>query len=59
MKTTFQMEKPTKNTIRFAEVLENPDTDAAMIGTIYIPKSTLSAIGWKEGMTLEVSLEAK
>lgn len=55
MTVKFTMEKATKNTIRFAEVLEN-ELDAPKIGTVYVPKATLSAIGWKEGMVLTVEL---
>ena len=55
MKVTFQMEKATKNTIRFEEVLEN-ELQAPKVGTIYIPKSTLGEIGWKDGMTLTVDV---
>lgn len=55
MKVTMKMEKATKNTIRFTEVLEN-ELDAPKIGTIYVPKSTLGVIGWKEGKTLTVEL---
>lgn len=55
MKVIFTMEKATKNTIRFTEKLEN-ELDAPKIGTIYIPKATLGAIGWKEGRVLTVDL---
>lgn len=55
MTVKFTMEKATKNTIRFAEVLEN-ELDAPKIGTVYVPKATLGAIGWKEGMALTVEL---
>ena len=55
MKITFEMEKATKNTIRFAEVLEN-ELDAPKIGSIYIPKSTLGELKWKEGDTLTIEL---
>ena len=55
MKVAMKMEKATKNTIRFTEVLEN-ELDAPKIGTIYVPKSTLGVIGWKEGKTLTVEL---
>ena len=58
MKVAMNMEKATKNTIRFAEVLES-ELDAPSIGVIYVPKSTLKAIGWKEGKTLEVEINAK
>lgn len=49
------MEKATKNTIRFEEVLES-ELSAPKVGTIYVPKSTLGEIGWKEGDTLEISI---
>lgn len=49
------MEKATKNTIRFAEVLES-ELDAPKIGTIYVPKSTLGELGWKEDSTLTIEI---
>jgi hypothetical protein len=55
MKAIFKMEKATKNTIRFEEVLEN-ELDAPKIGSIYIPKSTLGELGWKEGDMLTIEL---
>ena len=58
MKITMNMEKATKNTIKFTEVLES-ELDAPSIGVIYVPKATLKAIGWKEGKTLEVEINAK
>ena len=58
MEITLKMEKATKNTIRFEEVLEN-ELDAPKIGSIYIPKSTLSELGWKEGKTLTIEMEVK
>lgn len=58
MKVTMNMEKATKNTIRFSEVLES-ELDAPSIGVIYVPKATLKAIGWKEGKTLTVEINAK
>lgn len=58
MKVTFEFEKDTKNTIRFKEVLKGP-LDVANIGTLYIPKMTLKAIGYQEGQKLEVTLNAK
>lgn len=57
MKVTFEMEKATKNTIRFAEVLES-EYAAPKIGSIYVPKSTLGEIGWKEGMKISMEVEA-
>lgn len=60
MKVTFKMEKATKNTIRFEEVLEN-ELQAPKIGTLYVPKSTLGEIGWGEGkpLTVEISVDKK
>lgn len=58
MEITLKMEKATKNTIRFEEILEN-ELDAPKIGSIYIPKSTLAELGWKEGKTLTIELEVK
>lgn len=54
----FKVEKMTKNTIRFAEVLES-EYAAPVVGTIYVPKATLGQIGYKEGKTLVLTLEAK
>ena len=47
MEVLFTMEKATKNTIKFAEVLES-DLAAPKVGTLYVPKSTLGELGWKE-----------
>lgn len=58
MQVKFKMEKATKNTIRFTEVLEN-ELDAPKIGTIYVPKATLGSIGWTEGKELVVELKAE
>lgn len=55
MQVKFKMEKATKNTIRFTEVLEH-DLDAPKIGTIYVPKATLGSVGWSEGKDLIVEL---
>ena len=58
--TTIEMvmEKATKNTIRFTEVLEN-ELAAPVIGTIYVPKATLSQLKWKEGEKLIVTIDTK
>ena len=56
MKVTFEFEKDTKNTIRFKEVLNGP-LHVANIGTLYVPKMTLKAIGYQEGQKLEVTLD--
>lgn len=58
MEITLKMEKATKNTIRFEEVLES-ELEAPKIGSIYIPKSTLSELGWKEGKTLTIKMEVQ
>lgn len=55
MKVVFEMEKATKNTIRFAEVLES-ELDAPVIGSVYIPKSTLGSLEWKEGDKLIINI---
>ena len=57
MKATFEFEKATKNTIRFNEILAS-ELDAPKIGNIYIPKSTLGEIKWKEGdrILIEISI---
>ena len=58
MKVMFEMEKATKNTIRFAEVLES-ELAAPKVGSVYIPKSTLGELGWKEGMKLALEVSAE
>lgn len=58
MKIEFKMEKATKNTIRFEEVLES-ELAAPKVGTIYVPKSTLGEIKWKEGKMLVLELSVK
>jgi hypothetical protein len=55
MKVILRMEKATKNTIRFEEVLAN-ELDAPKIGSIYVPKSTLGELKWSEGDELELTL---
>lgn len=60
MTVKFTMEKETKNTIKFAEVLPEEGFPAPKIGSVYIPKSTLGEIGWKGGeqeLVLEVKAE--
>lgn len=58
MQVNFKMEKATKNTIRFTEVLENK-LDAPKIGTLYVPKQTLGTIGWAEGKNLVIEIKAE
>jgi hypothetical protein len=55
MKVTFEMEKATKNTIRFTEVLAS-ELDAPKVGTLYIPKSTLGELKWADGDKISVEL---
>lgn len=55
MTITLKMEKATKNTIRFEEILEN-ELDVPKIGSIYIPKSTLKELEWKEGDTITINI---
>ncbi len=55
MQVKFKMEKATKNTIRFTEVLEH-ELDAPKTGTIYVPKATLGSVGWAEGKDIIVEL---
>lgn len=58
MKVVFEMEKATKNTIRFNEILES-DLAAPKIGAIYIPKSTLGELKWAEGKKITIELEVE
>lgn len=54
----FEMEKDTKNTIRFKEVVGGP-IDVPKVGTIYIPKITLKEIGYEVGKQLTIDLCVK
>lgn len=56
MTVIFKMEKETRNTIKFAEVLQD-ELDAAKIGTLYVQKATLKEIGWQSGKPLEIELK--
>lgn len=58
MTVKFEMEKDTKNTIRFKEIGDGP-LYVNKIGVIYIPKSTLAELGYKAGQLLEVSVDVK
>ena len=44
----FTFEKATKNTCKFAEAVAN-EWDPEKIGSIYVPKSTLMAMGYQGG----------
>ena len=54
----FEEEKETKGTWKFAEVLANPATDEAFVGTLYVRKRTLGELGWQPGQRLEVRIGA-
>lgn len=54
----FDMEKETKNTIRFKETVDSP-LDTPTIGTLYVPKATLKAIGYEVGKQLQMDLYIK
>ena len=58
MKVAFEMEKTTKNTIRFAEIMDS-ELDAPKIGPVYIPKSTLKELGWEEGNVLVIEVKVE
>lgn len=51
----FEMEKDTKNTIRFKEVVDGP-LETPKLGTIYVPKTTLKEIGYEPGKQLLVDI---
>jgi hypothetical protein len=56
MEIIFTMDKETKNTIRFTEVLEN-EFDEPKVGTLYVQKTTLDELEWEEGMRLSVNID--
>ena len=58
MKLMFEMEKPTKNTIKFKEVLEN-DLDAPKAGTIYLQKAALKELNWAEGQNICIEIRVE
>mgnify|MGYP003411044826 CR=1 FL=1 len=53
VKLEFEFERETKNTIRFAEVSDEP-----VIGTLYIQKDAIDGIGWNEGESLFVEISS-
>lgn len=55
MLINFEMEKETKNTIRFKETVADI-LDTPKVGTIYVPKATLKEIGYTTGKTLKLDL---
>lgn len=57
MKASFTKEKETKNTIRFIENTEGQSE--TVLGTVYVPKSSLKEIGWSEGKNLVIELSVE
>lgn len=53
----FAKARETKNTIRFEEV-NNTGTDTPKVGTLYIPKATLTDLGWDGDSVIQVTLSA-
>ena len=58
LNVTFEMEKDTKNTIRFKEVVPGP-LDTPKVGTIYVPKATLKEVGYEVGQQLVIGISTK
>lgn len=58
LNVTFEMEKDTKNTIRFKEVVPGP-LDTPKVGTIYVPKATLKEVGYEVGKQLVIGISTK
>lgn len=56
IRVQFEVERETKNTIRFSEVLGGP-LDVPKIGTLYVSKPTLKEIGYEDGRKLEVTVD--
>lgn len=52
MKITFEMDRPTKNTVLFRE-------DGEKIKTLYVPKTTLRELGWNDGDKIEIEVRVK
>jgi hypothetical protein len=55
---TFTFERETKNTIRFTEVLQDK-LDTPQVGTLYLQKASLKAMGWQEGKDIKMTLNVK
>ena len=54
----FTYERETKNCIRFTEVLQDK-LDTPQVGTLYLQKASLKAIGWQEGKNITMTLNVK
>lgn len=55
MQVVFEIEKETKNTIKFKEVVGGP-LDTPKVGTLYVPKATLKELGYNTGSKLVVTV---
>lgn len=55
MKKTFEYVKETKNTFRFQEKGE----DNLIIGPLYVQKTALAELGYKDGDEIEVTIAIK
>ena len=55
MKIRFTVEKETKNTVRFQEVPADKFAPVS-IGVLYVQKSCLGNLGYKEGQELVLEL---
>lgn len=58
MKVKFELERETKNTMRFQEVVLSK-FDTPEIGTLYVQKNCLKKIGYKEGQVLVVEISSE
>ena len=48
-------ERATKNTIKFTEIVD-ANMNAAVIGTMYVPKVTLKALGYEDGKAITLDI---
>jgi len=55
VEVTLSPDRVTKNTVRFEEVTEG-EFDVQKLGQLYVPKSTLGAIGFAEGNSIKVTI---
>ncbi len=55
MKVKFELERETKNTMRFQEIVLSK-FDTPEIGTLYVQKNCLKKIGYKDGDSLVVEI---
>ncbi|MDP2730586.1 MAG: hypothetical protein Q8O55_08880 [Dehalococcoidales bacterium] len=51
LEITFALDKPTKNTIRYAEMSDNP-----VVGTLYVQKSAIEKL--ENPKSIKVTIEA-